>query len=100
MSVAVHTPDGKRYAGVSLSEKSRGSTDYNLVFNGPEGGEMVVEFDRVRYDDRRVVFTTVGRADRREYERKVFAAEHWGQWGEVSRWIEQHGIEDIPRRFK
>lgn len=99
-TLAEYVHDGDTYPTADVMEPRRGRHDYVFVFDGPEGGELVVEFDRVYYDDKRLVFVQVATADRKEYERKVFAAEHWGQWGDVSRWFVDHGVEGVPRRFR
>lgn len=100
---ADYTPEDARRPTVTvMTGHGRNKNQLMLVFDGPEGGELVVEFDRVYYDEDRsdLVLVKVSRADRRDYERKVFTAEHWGQWGAVSEWFYEHGIDEMPRRLR
>lgn len=98
-----YTPDDARQPTVTvMTGHGRNKNQPLFVFEGPEGGELVVEFDRVYYDEDRsdLVLVKVNRADRRDYERKVFTAEHWGQWGAVSDWFYENGIDEVPRRVR
>lgn len=74
-----------------------------FVLSGPEGGELVVPFDQIRIDEDRhqLVLTRVRQTKGATRETKVFSAEYWSQWGDVSVWFESNAIVgELPRRFK
>lgn len=88
---AHHAPDPRSTGpSVSVMSNPRGTTEYVFVTDGIHGGEQVVPFDTVEDVGGTGEQLVLARRTRSGHTVEVFKSEHWGQYGEVSEWLESH----------